>query len=296
MMNCKTAHPRLLGRIGRGALLIALLLPFLGVAPTDLGAAVYFAARAGDDLNDGLTPETAWRTITRINTFPLVRGDMVLLRRGDVWREQLTVPSSGTAFAPIVFAAYGDGPMPRISGTVKTVPHRNAFRNGNFDEYRGAPDDGRSDDFLHFSGVGGRVEAVSEAPPNSGSSAVMLVKYGSRAILYSFVHLPPGADVSFSWKAKSIIRDGVVVIRNLVFGGCWGYASIGAFQSGTGQGEGTLSQHPGFVEPLANDFHPDTGSPLLDAGIDLGFSEDFEGRPIVAAPDIGALEWTDPPQ
>jgi len=39
-----------------------------------------------------------------------------LLARGDVWREPLTPPSSGSSGNPIVFDAYGSGTAPEITG------------------------------------------------------------------------------------------------------------------------------------------------------------------------------------
>ncbi|MBQ3201169.1 MAG: hypothetical protein IJB22_04520, partial [Clostridia bacterium] len=54
----------------------------------------YYVSNDGDDNNDGLTPETAWRTLKKVaevNGFwgdaPLLKaGDIVFFRRGDVFR------------------------------------------------------------------------------------------------------------------------------------------------------------------------------------------------------------------
>ena len=50
----------------------------------------------GDDQRDGLTPQTAWRSLARVNSFELKPGDTVRFRRGQVWRGQLR-PQSGDA-------------------------------------------------------------------------------------------------------------------------------------------------------------------------------------------------------
>lgn len=42
--------------------------------------------------------------------------DFIYGKRGEIWREQLTVPSSGTSGHPITFGAYGTGDDPIISG------------------------------------------------------------------------------------------------------------------------------------------------------------------------------------
>ena len=60
---------------------------------------------------------SAFATIADINAFSaLAPGDSVLFRKGQTWREQLTVPSSGSAGNPITFGAYGEGVNPIISG------------------------------------------------------------------------------------------------------------------------------------------------------------------------------------
>jgi len=93
-------------------LLIWLILP----QAMCLGAIYYVDATNGNDSNDGLSPGTAWKTIAKVNSQTLSPGDSVLFKRGEVWREQLTVPSSGNAGAPITFGAYGTGEKPEING------------------------------------------------------------------------------------------------------------------------------------------------------------------------------------
>ena len=84
----------------------------------------YVSASRGRDSNDGTTPETAWLTLTRVNTARLEPGDCVLFERGGSWRGQL-VPASGREGAPVRYGAYGSGPLPRILGSVgRSRPHR----------------------------------------------------------------------------------------------------------------------------------------------------------------------------
>jgi len=49
-----------------------------------------------------------------------------------------------------------------------------------------------------------------------------------------------------------------------------------------------------YVDYDNNDYHLQEGSPAIDAGQDLGYTEDFDGIPIPqgSAPDIGAYEYT----
>lgn len=58
-----------------------------------------------------------YTTIAQINGASFIAGDSVLLRKGDTWREQLIVPSSGYSGNPIVFGSYGTGNNPIISGS-----------------------------------------------------------------------------------------------------------------------------------------------------------------------------------
>ena len=61
---------------------------------------------------------SAYKTIADINAFSgLVAGDSILFKRGDIWRESLIVPSSGSFVNPIKFGAYGVGNPPIIRGS-----------------------------------------------------------------------------------------------------------------------------------------------------------------------------------
>ena len=81
------------------------------------GTTYFIDATGGNDANDGLTEQTAWQTLNKVNSFPFAPGENVLFKRGERWRGSLTIPSSGTADMPIVFGAYGDGPLPIIDAT-----------------------------------------------------------------------------------------------------------------------------------------------------------------------------------
>jgi hypothetical protein len=70
----------------------------------------------GNDSNNGTSPSTPWLTVNKVNTSSFSAGDSILFKRTCTWREQLTVPSSGSAGNPITFGAYGSGVQPIISG------------------------------------------------------------------------------------------------------------------------------------------------------------------------------------
>lgn len=91
----------------------------------------YYVSNDGNDNNDGLTPETAWRTLKKVaevNGFfgetPLIEsGDAVFFRRGDIFRtsEIGTDPYLGDNAAlhllvkGVTYSAYGKGQKPIIT-------------------------------------------------------------------------------------------------------------------------------------------------------------------------------------
>jgi hypothetical protein len=77
----------------------------------------YYVKNTGSDANTGLSDGQAWQTINKINTSTFSAGDTIFFNKGDTWRETLTVPSSGTSGAYIVFSSYGTGDKPQILGS-----------------------------------------------------------------------------------------------------------------------------------------------------------------------------------
>ncbi len=72
---------------------------------------IYYVSAEGDDQNDGLTPQTALRTIERVNSLDLQPTDGVVFRRGDVWRGKINTRKG------VTYSAYGSGPKPCIYGS-----------------------------------------------------------------------------------------------------------------------------------------------------------------------------------
>jgi hypothetical protein len=87
------------------------------------GAETYYVdATNGQDTNTGLSEKAAWKTIAKINGSSFNPGDQILFKKGETWREQLTIPSSGSLGNPITFGAYGAGNKPVISGANARAP------------------------------------------------------------------------------------------------------------------------------------------------------------------------------
>ena len=80
-------------------------------------SATYYVSNAGNDSNSGLTTALAWKTLAKVNGRTFSPGDSILFQRGDIWREKLTVSSSGSSSASIVYSNYGTGVKPIIVGS-----------------------------------------------------------------------------------------------------------------------------------------------------------------------------------
>ena len=75
----------------------------------------YYVSGMGDDENDGLTPETAWRTMQKVSEADLLPGDGVFFRRGELFRGHMQTKSG------ITYSAYGEGIKPRLYGSAKNA-------------------------------------------------------------------------------------------------------------------------------------------------------------------------------
>jgi hypothetical protein len=79
------------------------------------GKQFYIDANAGNDTNDGTSPEKAWKSATKIKSAS--SGGVVNLKRGSVWDVKGAISISNLTVRP-----YGTGPRPFIRGTNIIVP------------------------------------------------------------------------------------------------------------------------------------------------------------------------------
>lgn len=77
--------------------------PYIPVGPT------YFVSAAGNDSNDGLTIDTPWKTIAKVNASTIPVGYNVAFRGGDTFAGNLVVPSDGGALANTIYCSFGIG-------------------------------------------------------------------------------------------------------------------------------------------------------------------------------------------
>ncbi|MGA8733395.1 MAG: hypothetical protein WB558_05670 [Terriglobales bacterium] len=94
-------------------------------------ATTYYVDPAGSNGNNGLSPQTPWRTLLKVGISTFQPGDVILFKRDAVWNEWLTPPSSGVAGNVIKFDAYGNGRPPEFTGLYATTASQWTTSNGN---------------------------------------------------------------------------------------------------------------------------------------------------------------------
>ena len=182
---------------------------FLGLAAKAQAATYYVdnCVVTGNDSNNGTGPATPWLTINKVNTSSFVVGDSISFRKGCTWREQLTVPSSGSAGNPITFGSYGaSGANPIINGSDVLLAwtqsaYSNIVTNGGFDSTTNG-----------WTEIGATL-LTSEAGGQSGNSLKIQATDGSGQAAYQIITgLTNGATYDFSIYLKNGTTDGKLFI------------------------------------------------------------------------------------
>ncbi|MGV8168876.1 MAG: right-handed parallel beta-helix repeat-containing protein, partial [Candidatus Nanoarchaeia archaeon] len=73
----------------------------------------YVDSTLGNDSNQGITEETAWKTLDKVSSTNFNPGDIILLKRGETWNNQTLSLSTSN----ILIDAYGAGNNPIIDGS-----------------------------------------------------------------------------------------------------------------------------------------------------------------------------------
>jgi hypothetical protein len=82
--------------------------------PSGGGKTYYIDSVGGDNANTGLTETQPWKDFTKVNGTDLGPGDALLLKRGSVFNQELSVSAHGTPENWASIGAYGAGPRPII--------------------------------------------------------------------------------------------------------------------------------------------------------------------------------------
>jgi len=76
----------------------------------------YLSSSLGNDTNDGLSSEMAWKSLSKLSSLTFSAGDTILLKRGDTWvGEGLSLNGNGSSTNWITLSAYGTGDKPKIT-------------------------------------------------------------------------------------------------------------------------------------------------------------------------------------
>jgi len=86
----------------------------------------YVSVTDGDDLNNGTSSSTPWKTVGKVNSVwnaqSFNSGDSILFKAGDVWSGAnggtLTIKESGSSGSPICVGRYSTGNKPELNGFV----------------------------------------------------------------------------------------------------------------------------------------------------------------------------------
>ncbi|HEC41468.1 MAG TPA: right-handed parallel beta-helix repeat-containing protein [Bacteroides sp.] len=93
----------------------ALIVIISGCSGT-INTARYLDASNGDDSRDGKTPETAWKSLEKVNSVEFGPGAEILFKSGEKWTGELTPLGSGQEDKLIRIDKYGEGEKPVIHG------------------------------------------------------------------------------------------------------------------------------------------------------------------------------------
>lgn len=71
---------------------------------------IYYVSVYGNDSNDGLSPDSPWKTLEKVSSADLNAGDGVLFHRGELFRGYVIAKSN------VCYGAYGSGDKPKFYG------------------------------------------------------------------------------------------------------------------------------------------------------------------------------------
>jgi hypothetical protein len=75
----------------------------------------FIDSQSGNDQNDGLSENSAWKSHTMVESANLQPGEVVHFARGSAWIGGIQINASGSEGSPIIFTNYGTGDLPKFS-------------------------------------------------------------------------------------------------------------------------------------------------------------------------------------
>jgi len=101
-------------RIIQTLLSVLILAPF---SPAQ-GVTYYLSSTSGNDVNDGLSENTPWQSLDKINTTNFPDNTTLLFKRGDVFRGGVDINAKNAKINGLSANAYSTGDKPIISGSI----------------------------------------------------------------------------------------------------------------------------------------------------------------------------------
>lgn len=101
------------------ALLISVLLSTFS-RPIFAETIYYVSSSVGSDDNNGISKETAWSSLEKVNASRFEPGDKILFKSGDEFFGSLIINNSGQPGSPISFSSYGEKNLPIIDAATKS--------------------------------------------------------------------------------------------------------------------------------------------------------------------------------
>src|ERR1017187_708583 len=215
------------------------------------GTNYYVDFAGGSNSADGLTPATAWKNIWVVNLSPFSPGDYILLNRGNVWNENLTIPSAGSQELPITLDAYGTGANPIIDGAGLALPPKTGLVTVNqaFIALKNLEIRNSQLDGINVSNVSGF--SVSDSSIHDNQFHGIYTWNTSNILIRASEVYNNAQNTGSSWAGIGI--DGSTSLNSILIEGCAIYSNIGgsdvfAWNAGNGITIGnTSAKQPSFT-------------------------------------------------
>ena len=76
----------------------------------------YISSSEGNDENDGLSIQSPFKSLNKLNSLDFSSGDSIFFKSGDYWQGMFWINGSGSTMNPIVIDVYGGNNKPVIDG------------------------------------------------------------------------------------------------------------------------------------------------------------------------------------
>lgn len=86
------------------------------ISTINSGSNFYVDSENGNDANNGISEQTPWKSLEKVNATTFSAGNTIYFKAGGTWSGMLQPKGSGTSQADITIDMYGDGNKPLIMG------------------------------------------------------------------------------------------------------------------------------------------------------------------------------------